>query len=88
MYINFQQNQVKTQVMTVLLDIKLPRKEIIDTYGWHDGQTDGRTDKRTGTNGQTDTHRRMNRRTNRRTDRRTDIASDNIRYFFQKRKKC
>ena len=33
MYINFQQNKVKTQIMTVLLGIKLPRKEIIDTDG-------------------------------------------------------
>ena len=74
MYINFQQNQVKTQVMTVLLDIKLPRKEIMDTDGWHDGQTDGRTDKRTQTNGHAQT------------DGRTDIASDNIMYFLQKRK--
>ena len=70
MYINFQQNQVKTQVMTCLLDIKLPRKEIIDADGRHDGQTNvhGRTDKRT------------------RTDGRSDIASDNIRYFFRREK--
>ena len=39
MYNNFQQNRVKTQVMTVPIDIKLPRKEIIDTGGRHDGQT-------------------------------------------------
>ena len=65
MYINFQQNQVKTQVMTVcILDIKLPRKEITDTDGRHDGQTDRQTYTDEQTNGHAPT------------DGRTDIASD------------
>ena len=42
--------------MTVPIDIKLPRKKIIDTDGRHDGQTDGRKDKRTRTDGRTDRH--------------------------------
>ena len=68
MYINFQQNRVKTQVMTV--PTKLPRKEIIDTDGRHDGQTNRQTYKDEWT----------------RTDGRTDISSDNIRYFFRREK--
>ena len=55
MYINFQQNQVKTQVMTCLLDIKLPRKEIIYADGRHDGQTDRQTYTGKGTNGHAQT---------------------------------
>ena len=69
MYINFQQNQVKTQVMTVPTRYQITTKEIIDTDGRHDGQTDRRIDKRTRTNGQTDTHRRTNRRTDGQTSR-------------------
>ena len=62
MYINFQRNQVKTHVVTVpTIDIKVPRKEIIDTDGRHDGQTDGRTDKRTRANGHAQTDGRTSR---------------------------
>ena len=73
-YINFHQNQVKTQVMTVPTRYLLPRKEIIDTDGRHDGRTDRqtytdkRTDGQTNVHGQTDTHTPTNRRTNRRTN--------------------
>ena len=82
MYINFQQNQVKTQVMTVPTRLSnYHRKKLLTQT---DGTTDRRTDGHTNVHVQTDTHRR----TNRRTDGRTDIASDNIRYFFQKRKNC
>ena len=78
MYINFQQNQVKTQVMTVPTRYQITAKEIIDTDGRHDGQTNvhGRTDKRTCTDERTDG----------RTDGQTSRVT-NIRYFFQKRKK-
>ena len=75
MCINFQQNQVKTQVMTVPTRYQITAKR---NYGHRRiaRRTDGRTDRHT----YTDTHRR--------TDGRTDIASDNIMYFLQKRKKC
>ena len=61
MYINFHQNKVITQGMTVPTRYQITRKEIIDTDGRH--TTDRRTD------GQTNVHGRSDKRTNRRTER-------------------
>ena len=65
MYINFQQNQVKTQVMTVPTGYQLPRKEITDTDGRHDGQRD----RQTYTDEQTNGHAQKDEQTDGRTDR-------------------
>ena len=72
MYINFQQNQVKTQVMTVSTRYQITTNKKLLT------QTDGTTDRQTYTDEQTNGHAQ--------TDGRTDIAIDNIRYFFRREK--
>ena len=64
-YINFQKIRLKHKSWPCLLDIKLPRKNDIDTDGRHDGQTDGRTDKRTWTNGHAQTDEQTDGRTDR-----------------------
>ena len=72
LYINFQHNLVKTQVMTVPTRYyKLPRKEIIDIDGQTDRQT--YTNKRTRTDGQTDG--------------RTDGQTSRVTTFFSEEKK-
>ena len=62
MYISiFSKIRLKHKSRPCLLDIKLPRKEIIDKDGWHDGQTNvhAQTDEQTDvrTNRRTDRHR-------------------------------
>ena len=64
MHINFQQNQVKTQVMTVPT-----RYQITAKRNYRHRRMARRTDGQTNVHGRTDTHRRTNRWTNGRTDR-------------------